>query len=123
MKSVKNQLMERGVPAEEVVSYTQRWGGFNASQHYGFGYLSFGKFYFEETGSHLPPGKLNSSTGKTVGEQLLEAVLSRVSSLQVENERLTGEVAEYRRLIELKTDKQNEQEILVADQILALCKA
>ena len=123
MKSVRKQLMERGVPIEEAVSYTQRWGGFNASQHYGFGYLSFGKFYFEETGSHLPPGKLNSSTGKTVGEQLLEAVLSKVSVQEARLKEQDAEIARCHKLMRLKTDKQNEQEILVADQILALCKA
>lgn len=120
-KSVKQQLLEKGIELEDAIRYTQRWGGVQASEHYGFSYFSWDKFYANETGKHTPAGEFSSSSNQTVGEQLLEAVLSKVSRLQAENERLTGEIDKYRRLVELKTERANEQQILMTDEILKLC--
>lgn len=120
-KSVKQQLQERGVDIGEALDYTRRWGGIQASDHYGFTYFSWDKFYANETGKHSPTGEFYNSSSKTVGEQLLEAVLSKVSQLQAENERLSGEISKYRKLLELKNERANEQQILMTDEILKLC--
>ena len=122
-KSVTQQLVEKGIDIGEAVEYTTRWGGFSASEHYGFTWYYWDKFYAKETGKHSSTGEFNSSPNKTIGDQLLETVLHKLSAQDTRIEEQNAEISRCHRLIELKTNKDNEQQIMVAEEILKLCHA
>ena len=115
--------MERGVPIEEAINYTQRWGGFAASGKYGFTYIPFKSFYEGETGKPLPMGEYQSKNGKPQTYWSTLAALDRMHHVEVENERLKERLAQVERLLELKREGVDEDGVRMIDEMDNLCRA
>lgn len=107
---------------EQVLAYTKNFGRFKAMQKFGVStYTCFVNWLIDVTGDEnfgLRP-VFGCYNHQSLGDQLVEAFLHKIATLELENERLRKEIEQLRWLAS-KTEGKEEAQVLA---IINACKA
>lgn len=106
---------------DEVLEYTANFGRWKAMTKFNIrDYLAFTRFLMEMTGDEnfgVKP-KLNLNGNQSLGDQLIEAIISKVARMEAQNQGLRQRIE----LLEWELNLKREAEPIKALAVLEVCK-
>ena len=118
MKSVKERLTGQ---EKEVLKVAETYGRFQAMTKYGIkDYIAFSRWIEEETGDKNfgDNPKIRYTAGQSLGMQLMDAFLSKISHYEAQ----VKELREENEYLRLQLIKENEHDELRAIALLSTCE-
>ena len=110
--------------AQEVISYAQTWGIFQAMEKYQVrDYLAFKRFLEEKTGNEnfgLSP-LLGGEVGRSWAEDLLDAFIGKISKMEAEKQHLETELHNVNLRLEYFQGVQAQRLAPRIQEVLARC--